>query len=89
MVHSERFEPPTPAFGGQCSIQLSYECMMRLLAARAAQRQYQLYRNARYFAVGVTGTNVPRPQLAPVRMPAPLLMTVMISTEQSWLIDVL
>ena len=89
MVHSERFEPPTPAFGGQCSIQLSYECMMRLLAAHAVQRQYQLYLSGCYFAAGATGTNVPRPQLAPVRMPAPLLMTVMISTEQSWLIEVL
>lgn len=31
-MHSEEFESPTPAFGGQCSIQLSYECLGVALA---------------------------------------------------------
>ena len=44
MVHSERFEPPTPAFGGQCSIQLSYECAVAALASRPQSRQCLLCR---------------------------------------------
>jgi len=36
----------------------------------------------------VYGTKAPRPQLAPMRGPPPLLMTVMMSTEHSSLSEV-
>ena len=39
MVHPERFEPPTPAFGGQCSVQLSYGCIAVAITAAATKRQ--------------------------------------------------
>ena len=57
----------TPAFGGQCSIQLSYGCVGIRVAKRVAGRQ-PLTAPLPYRLASVTGWNWPRPQLAPRMM---------------------
>ncbi len=88
MVHPERFEPPTPAFGGQCSIQLSYGCVASNSSAGSRWTPALTLARQRATGTGVYGTKAPRPQLAPMRGPPPLLMTVMMSTEHSSLSEV-
>ena len=83
------------AFGGQRSIQLSYGCLGgKRLAKAAALRQpfrsrpLMLARFHRLGLISFTGWNCPRPQLAPWVIGGSV-STVMVSTEQSWPIEVL